>query len=141
MKTKMYQSIFLDFWENSLFYDTNEKQAKLWTRIGSRPLRSNIARKTCIHVAFFVFDQLFFSRFSKLKIFGFHVFYHVLHVFMTLVLIFRKFGMYLTYKNWFWDHFSCFFGRCIYSTVWTRNGSKIKKRVMVFKGLITLIQL
>ena len=46
---------FSNYWENSLFYDTNEKQAKLWTRIGSRPLRSNIARKTCIHVAFFVF--------------------------------------------------------------------------------------
>ena len=43
--------------------------------------------------------------------------------------------MYLTYKNWFWAHFSWFLGRGIYSTVWTRSGSKIKKQVMVFKGL------
>ena len=45
--------------------------------------------------------------------------------------------MYLTYKNWFWAHFSWFLGRGIYSTVWTRSGSKIKKQVKEFKGLMS----
>jgi len=54
--------------------------------------------------------------------------------FITSKIIFSKFGMYLTYKNRFWVHFSWFLGRDINSTVWTRNGSKIKKQVMEFKG-------
>ena len=33
------------------------------------------------------------------------------------------------------DHFSCFFGRCIYLTVWTRNRSNIDFQVLVIKGL------
>ena len=56
--------------------------------------------------------------------------------FITSKIIFSKFGMYLTYKNRFWGHFSWFLGRDINSTVWTRNGSKIKNKVLVFKGLI-----
>ena len=83
-----------------------------------------------------VFGQLFFSLFSNLIFFGFYAFFQFfLMYFMTLVLIFSKFGMYLTYRNGFWGHFSWFLGRDINSTVWTRNGSKIEKQVMVFKGL------
>ena len=29
MNAKVYRSTFLDFWENTLFFDTNEKKAKL----------------------------------------------------------------------------------------------------------------
>ena len=83
-----------------------------------------------------VFGQLFSSLFSTLIFFGFYVFFQFFFMyFITSKIIFSKFGMYLTYKNRFWGHFSWFFGRDINSTVWTRNGSKIKKRVMVFKGL------
>ena len=83
-----------------------------------------------------VFGQLFFSLFSTLIFFGFYVFFQFFFMyFITSKIIFSKFGMYLTYKNRFWVHFSWFLGRDINSTVWTRNGSKIKKRVMVFKGL------
>ena len=84
-----------------------------------------------------MFGQLFFSLFSTLIFFGFYVFFQFFFMyFITSKIIFSKFGMYLTYKNRFWGHFSWFLGRDINSTVWTRIGSKIKKRVMVFKGLI-----
>ena len=80
-----------------------------------------------------VFGQLFFSLFSTLIFFGFYVFFQFFFMyFITSKIIFSKFGMYLTYKNRFWGHFSWFLGRDINSTVWTRIGSKIKKRVMVF---------
>ena len=83
-----------------------------------------------------VFGQLFSSLFSTLIFFGFYVFFQFFFMyFITSKIIFSKFGMYLTYKNRFWGHFSWFLGRDINSTVWTRIGSKIKKRVMVFKGL------
>ena len=83
-----------------------------------------------------VFGQLFFSLFSTLIFFGFYVFFQFFFMyFITSKIIFSKFGMYLTYKNRFWGHFSWFLGRGINSAVWTRIGSKIKKRVMVFKGL------
>ena len=82
-----------------------------------------------------VFGQLFSSLFSTLIFFGFYVFFQFFFMyFITSKIIFSKFGMYLTYKNRFWGHFSWFLGRDINSTVWTRNGSKIKKRVLVFKG-------
>ena len=83
-----------------------------------------------------VFGQLFFSLFSTLIFFGFYVFFQFFFMyFITSKIIFSKFGMYLTYKNRFWGHFSWFLGRDINSTVWTRNGSKIKNKVLVFKGL------
>ena len=83
----------------------------------------------------FFFTKLFFHFFQTWNFLYFCIFGPIKWIFMTLVLFFSKFGMYLTYKNRFWDHFSCFFGRCIYSTVWTRNGSKIDFRLLVFKGL------
>ena len=84
-----------------------------------------------------VFGQLFSSLFSTLIFFGFYVFFQFFFMyFITSKIIFSKFGMYLTYKNRFWGHFSWFLGRDINSTVWTRNGSKIKNKVLVFKGLI-----
>ena len=78
---------------------------------------------------FFTFFKLeIFWEFSKMTFQGIKLNYFFgIYVF---------FCMYLTYKNQSWDHFSCFFGRCIYSTVWTRNGSKIDFRLLVFKGLI-----
>ena len=76
----------------------------------------------------------FFFTFFKIDFFWFLCIF-ILMYFMTSKIIFSKFGMYLTYTNRFWGHFSWFLGRDINSTVWTRNGSKIKKRVMVFKGL------
>ena len=86
--------------------------------------------------SFCVFGQRFFSFFSKLTFMHFFNFFYVFYDFG--ILIFSKFGMYLTYKNRFWGHFSWFLGRDINSTVWTRNGSKIEKQVMVFKGLVKL---
>ena len=87
---------------------------------------------------FFLFlwlTNIFLSRFSKLKIFGFHVFFQFIFMyFMTLVLFLSKFGMYLTYKTGF-GPFSLFLGQDINSTVWTRSRSKIEKQVLVFKGL------
>ena len=88
-----------------------------------------------ILVLLFFFTKLFFHFFQSEIFLNFCIFGPTKWIFLTLVLIFSKFGMYLTYKNWFWDHFSYFFGRCIYSTVWTRNGSKIDFQVLVFKGL------
>ena len=55
---------------------------------------------------------------------------------MTLVLIFSKFGMYLTYKNRFWGHFSWFQGISMNFHVWTRSGSKIDFHLLLSKGLI-----
>ena len=45
------------------------------------------------------------------------------------------FWMYLTNKERICAHFSWFLGRGIYSTVWTRSGSKVVFRNLVFKGL------
>ena len=53
---------------------------------------------------------------------------------MTSKIIFSKLGMYLTYKPVLGAFFMVF-GRDINSSVWTQNGSKIKKQVMAFKGL------
>ena len=83
---------------------------------------------------FFYLTKLFFHFFQTWNCLDFCIFGPTKWIFMTLVLIFSKFGMYLTYKNRFWDHFSCFLGRCIYSTVWTRNGSKIDFQVWYLKG-------
>ena len=90
--------------------------------------------KVCLANFFFHFFQHWFFL-VFMYFFNFFFMY-----FITSKIIFSKFGMYLTYKNRFWVHFSWFLGRDINSTVWTRNGSKIKKRVMVFKGLnVTLL--
>ena len=88
-----------------------------------------------------VFGQLFFSLFSTLIFFGFYVFFPFFFMyFITSKIIFSKFGMYLTYKNRFWGHFSWFLGRDINSTVWTRNGSKMDFQVLVIKGLKHYLQ-
>jgi len=85
---------------------------------------------------FFCVSPLFFFTFFKIKNFWFICILGApkwIKIFFFV--IFYKFGMYLSYKKWFWAHFSWFLGRGIYSTVWTRSGSKIKKQVLVFKGL------
>ena len=54
-KTKVYHSTVVVFWGNSLIFDTNEKKAKLLDPERVQTLWSNIARKTWMSVAFFVF--------------------------------------------------------------------------------------
>ena len=88
-----------------------------------------------ILVLLFFFTKLSFHFFQSEIFLNFCISGPTKWIFFNLVLIVSKFGMYLTYKNWFWDHFSWFLGRRIYSTVWTRNGSKIDFQVLVFKGL------
>ena len=61
-----------------------------------------------ILVLLFFFTKLFFHFFQSEIFLNFCIFGPTKWIFLTLVLIFSKFGMYLTYKNWFWDHFSCF---------------------------------
>ena len=57
----------------------------------------------------FVFDQIFFSLFSKVIFFlHFCIFWPTKWMCMVLVLIFSKFDMYLPYKNRFWGLFSWF---------------------------------
>ena len=83
----------------------------------------------------------FFVTFFKIKIFWFICILGApkwLKKFFFV--IFYKFGMYLTYKKWFWAHFSWFLGRGIYSTVWTRSGSKMKTQWLVFKGLKSALE-
>ena len=82
--------------------------------------------------------NFFLHFFQHCFFFGFYVFFQFfLMNFITSKIIFSKFG----YKNRFWGHFSWFLGRDINSTVWTRNGSKIKNKVLVFKGLISYDEL
>ena len=78
--------------------------------------------------SFFTFYQLFFHIFQNWNFLIVCIFF-IFMCFITLKLIFSKFGMYLTYKNWFWGHR---FGQGIYSTVWSCSESKIKKQVMFF---------
>ena len=78
----------------------------------------------------------FFPQFFQEWIFWhFCIFWPTKWIFMALVLIFSKFGMYLPYKNRFWADFSWFLARCTYSTVWTRSGPKIDFQLLVSKGL------
>ena len=50
-------NIFRFLGKIGIFFTLMRKRPKLWTRTGSKTLRSNIAQKTWNEVAFFVFDQ------------------------------------------------------------------------------------
>ena len=55
---------FYIFGKISYFWTLMRNRPKLWSRNRSKPLRSNIARQTCIGVAFFVFCR---SNMPRLK--------------------------------------------------------------------------
>jgi len=112
------------------------KLSKQSERLHPRECRKIVIWMSHSNFFFFCVSPLFFFTFFKIKNFWFICILGAPKwIKKIFFVIFYKFGMYLTYKKWFWAHFSWFLGRGIYSTVWTRSGSKIKKQVLVFKGL------
>ena len=85
--------------------------------------------------SYYFFLPNFFFTFFKVNFFlNFCIFGPTKWIFLTLVLIFSKFGMYLTYKNWFWGQFSWFWVRTSTQPFGPGTGPKSKNKGWYLKG-------